>query len=73
MSIKSFDHTSPYFFMQQIHGKDPGKLLELARPDPELQRKKGVLKNILRWEDDGGKIIEIDHSTLDQKRKKTNE
>jgi hypothetical protein len=59
--------------MQQIHGKDPGKLLELARPDPELRRKIGVLKNILRWEDDGGKIIEIDHSTLDQKRKNTNE
>ena len=27
------------------------------------------LINILRWEDDGGKIIEINHSTLDLKRK----
>ena len=73
MSIKSFDHTSPYFFTQQIHDQDAGNLLALARSDPELQRKKGVLKNILRWEDDGGKIIEVDHSKLDEKRRKNNE
>ena len=73
MKIKSFDHALPYFFTQRIHGKDPDHLLELARPDPELERSKGVLENILRWEDDGGKIIEINHSALDQKRKKPNE
>jgi hypothetical protein len=28
------------------------------------------LINILRWEDDGGKIIEMNHSTFDQKRSK---
>ena len=48
-------------------------MIELARPDPELERSKGVLENILRWEDDGGKIIEINHVTLDQKRKEPNE
>ncbi len=73
MKIKSFDHALPYFFAQRIHGRDPGNSLELARPDPELERSKGVLENILRWEDDGGKIIEINHATLDQKGKKTNE
>jgi len=31
------------------------------------------LINILRWEDDSGKIIEISHAAFDQKRKKTNE
>lgn len=72
MKIKSFDHALP-FFTQRIHGKDPGNLLELVRPDPELERSKGVLENILRWEDDGGKIIETNHSTLDQKREKANE
>lgn len=63
MQIKSLAHALPYFFMQRIHGNDPGNL-------PELERSNGVLENILRWEDDGGKIIEINHSTLDQKRKK---
>mgnify|MGYP003482436650 FL=1 len=63
MQIKSLAHALPYFFMQRIHGNDPGNL-------PELARSNGVLENILRWEDDGGKIIEINHSTLDQKRKK---
>ena len=57
MKIKSFDHALPYFFMQRIHGRDPGNLLE-------LKRSKGVLENILRWEDDGGKIFEINHISI---------
>jgi hypothetical protein len=28
------------------------------------------LVNILRWEDDGGKIVETNHSTFDEKRRK---
>ena len=32
---------------------------------PQLERPKIELENILRWEDDGGKIIEINYSTLD--------
>ena len=51
MQIKSFDHALPYFFIQRIHGNAPGNL-------PELQRSKGVLENILRWEDDGGKVFD---------------
>ena len=66
MQIKSLDHALPYFFMQRIHDNDPGNL-------PELERSKGVLENILRWEDDGGKIIEINHATPGQKRKEPNE
>ena len=71
MKIGLFDHTLPYFFAQRIHGKAPRNLLELGRPDPELERSKGVLENILRWEDDGDKIIDINHATLDQKGEKT--
>jgi hypothetical protein len=73
MKIKLLDPALPYSFTQRFHGKGPGNLLELVRPDPELERSKGVLENILRWEEDGGKIIEINHSTLDQKRKTPNE
>ena len=43
----------------------------VAEFDPETTE--APPNNILRWEDDGGKIIEIDRSTLDQKRKKPNE
>ena len=73
MKIKSFDHALPYFFAQRLRGKDPDNQLELLRPDPELERSKGVLENILRWEDDGGKIIEISYSMLDRQRNKPNE
>ena len=33
-------------------------MIELVRPDPELERNKGMLENILRWEDDGGPVSE---------------
>jgi len=33
-------------------------MLEPARLDPELERSKGVLKNILRWEEDDGPVFE---------------
>ncbi|HEX6269856.1 MAG TPA: hypothetical protein VFZ43_06445 [Anaerolineales bacterium] len=36
----------------------------------KLEWLKAELINILRWEDDGGKVIEINHSTLDQTRRK---
>jgi len=65
MKIKSFDHALPYFFTQRIHDSESGNLLE-------LERSKGILENILRWEDDGGKIIETNQLMLDQKRKNIN-
>ena len=62
-------HGLSYFLRQQIHGRDSSvNMLELVTPDSELEKSKGVLENILRWEDDGRKIIEIIHATLDQKR-----
>lgn len=65
MKIESFDHALPYSFTRQFQGKDPGDLLE-------LERSKSLLENMLRWEDDGGRIIELNHVTLDQERKKPN-
>ena len=46
----------PYRFTQRIHGRDPDNGVELARA--ELERIEIELTNSLRWEDDGGKIIE---------------
>jgi len=54
-----------------MHDQDSNNLLELVKP--KLQGTEVELANILRWEDDGGKIVEINHSTLDRKRKKPNE
>lgn len=49
-----------YFFRQQIHGRDSSvHMLELVKPDSELEKSKGVLEHILRWEEDGGLIIEV--------------
>ena len=65
MKIESFDHALPYFFTRRVDRKEPGDLLE-------LERSKGVLANILRWEDDGGKITEISDSMFDRNKEKLN-
>ncbi len=66
MKNKSSNHHGlSYFFRQHIHGKDSSvNMLELVKPDSELEKSKGVLENILRWEDDGGPVFETDNSFL---------
>ncbi len=59
------------FHRQRIHDKDSDNLLEFVKP--KLEGLEIELTNILRWEDDGGKVIEINHLTLDPKGKKSNE
>jgi hypothetical protein len=59
-------HRSSYFFTEQIRGKDPNTLLEPAVPPSNLTRSKDMFENILRWEDDGGIIVDVNSSTLDQ-------
>ena len=65
------------FHRQRIHGKNPDNMLELVRPESELERSKGVLENILRWEDDGGQMLDagnpIDRSNPDMARELANE
>jgi hypothetical protein len=74
MKINPSSRGLSYFSKQRIHGRQPVNILEMLRRDSESgSSKKGVLENILRWEDDGCKIIEINHATLDQKKEKTNE
>src|SRR6185503_8457395 len=52
-----------YFFTPRIHGN---VLASVKKPASESERSKRVIENIPRWEDDGGKIVEINSSTLDQ-------
>ena len=46
------------FHSQPIHGRAPHKLVDMDIPQPERTRAEQE-DDILRWEDDGGKIIEI--------------
>lgn len=50
-----------YFFTPRIHGN----VLAWVRPASAAERGQLMNENILRWEEDGGKIIEINYSTLD--------
>ncbi len=69
MNNKFFNDRLSYHFTPRIHGN----VLAWTKPAPKSERSKRVIENILRWEDDGGKIIEINHSTLDRKKEKPNE
>jgi len=60
------NYRPPYFFAQQVHGKDPVNKWELVIPHFKPGRGKAMFENILRWEDDGGKILEVNSSMLDQ-------
>ncbi|HJR79868.1 MAG TPA: hypothetical protein VJ821_07335 [Anaerolineales bacterium] len=51
-----------YFLTPRIHGN----VLAWIKPASESERNKCLIENILRWEDDGGKIIEINSSKLDR-------
>jgi len=47
-------HRSSYVFTQQIHGGHQDRSPDPAKP--RLKRNRTEVKNILRWEDDGGNI-----------------
>jgi len=54
-----------------IDRRDLHKVIDLVIPQREKAR--GEQANLRRWEDDGGKIIEINLSALDQKWRNPNE
>lgn len=62
MKHKWSDNELAYPLIQRTHGGNSGRLLELVGPDSELKRSKNRalenILNILRWEDDGGPVLE---------------
>jgi len=44
-----------YFFTPRIHGN----VRAWVKPASDSERSKSVIKNLLRWEEDGGLIIEV--------------
>lgn len=47
------------FHKQPIHGRSPHKLVDLVIPQPAERTRPEQDDDILRWEDDGGRIIEV--------------
>jgi hypothetical protein len=61
MKNRSFDDGLTYFFSRRIHGRDSSNdMHELAKPESESEKTESVIEDILRWADDGGKMLDID-------------
>jgi hypothetical protein len=60
MKNKSPDSPPFYFFTQRIRVKRRDNLPVPADPGSEVKRDRGMLDNMLRWEDDGGSAAEFD-------------
>jgi hypothetical protein len=62
-----------YFFTPRIHGN----VLAWVKPASESERSKHVTENILRWEDDGGQMLDlgniITRLNSDRARERANE
>jgi hypothetical protein len=61
MKTKSLKLRLSYFFTPRIHSN----VLAWVKPASESERSNHAIGNILRWEDDGGKIIENHHLVFD--------
>jgi hypothetical protein len=61
MKIKSLKLKLSYFFTPRIHSN----VLAWVKPASESERSNYAIENILRWEDDGGKIIDTHDLMLD--------
>lgn len=58
----------PHFFGQRIHGSDSdsgrsGNMPELIRPESKWPKAESVIEDILRWADDGGKMLDLGNLT----------
>lgn len=54
----------PYFFGQRIRGQDSsGNMPELIKPESEPEMVESGIEDILRWEDDGGRMLDLRNRT----------
>lgn len=78
MKINSLIPGLPYFFRRQLHGKGPlATIFESLKPASERDRAENVIEDILRWADEGGKMLDLgnrtDRSTPDADVNRANE
>ncbi len=62
MKKKSLKRRWPYFFGQRIHGllsSGSGNTPELIKPESGWQRAENRIEDLLRWADDGGKMLDL--------------
>lgn len=57
MNKKSLTLRSPYFFGQRIHSQDSSGNM------PEWDRTENAIEDILRWADDGGRMLDPGNRT----------
>lgn len=60
---------APFFGATNPSKDSSGNMPELIEPEPQWQKAKSGDEDILRWADDGGKIIEANHPRLDERRR----
>ena len=64
MKKKSLKLRLSSFFGQRIRSKDSSDYLpELIKPEPQWKRAESVIEDILRWADDGGKMLDLGSRT----------
>lgn len=64
MKKKSLNLRLRYFFGQRIHRKDSsGHMPELIKPESEWKGAEGLIEELLRWADDGGKMLDLESQT----------
>jgi hypothetical protein len=61
MKKKSVKRRWPYFFGQRVHGSTSGNLPELIKPESEWPKAESIIDDILRWADDGGKMLDLEN------------
>lgn len=64
MKKKSLRLRLPYFFGQRNRSADPsGNMPELIKPESAWERAEIGIEEILRWADDGGKMLDLENRT----------
>jgi hypothetical protein len=53
----------PYFFGQRSHGSKSGNMPELIKHPSEWPNAESLIEDILRWADDGGKMLDLENYT----------
>ena len=66
MKNESFSRIPYYFFRQRNPLKDLQTVLELVIPHAKPEMGQEFFEKILRWEDDGGRVVESSCSILEQ-------
>jgi hypothetical protein len=63
MKNRSSKRRLPDFFRQRLHGKvASGHMPKLGTPESERLEAESLIEDLLRWADDGGQMLDLDHS-----------